>query len=118
VKNPVTVPAALQFGLLYGVVVFVAKVLIDEVSAESLSVVGALSGINDVDAITLAASNLVADGTVSASIGAEAVLAAVVVNTVVKAAMAAILGSRALAVRVGSVLGIAAVGGAVAWVFV
>lgn len=118
VRNPVTIPAALQFGLLYGVVAFAAAVLIDTVSQSSLSLVAAVSGINDVDAITLAASNLVRDGAIPAGVGAEAVLAAVAVNTVVKAGLAVALGSRAFGIRVASVLGVAAVGAAAAWVVV
>jgi uncharacterized membrane protein (DUF4010 family) len=117
-KNPVTIPLALQFGLVYGAVVFVAGALLDQFSAESLNVVGALSGINDVDAITLATADLVRDEAVTAGDGAEAVLAAVVVNTAVKGALAATLGGKALAWRVGLVLGAAAVAAGVAWVVV
>jgi uncharacterized membrane protein (DUF4010 family) len=77
-----------------------------------------VSGINDVDAITLAASNLVRDGAASAAVGAQAVLAAVAVNTLVKAGLAVVLGSRRLGARVAPVLGVAAVGAAVAWALV
>jgi uncharacterized membrane protein (DUF4010 family) len=116
VHNPVTITSALQFGALYGAVVFMAKALIDNVSQNSLSAVGAISGINDVDAITLAAANFVRDGTVPVGTGAQAVMAAVVVNTVVKAGLATVLGTRALGIRVAAVLGPAAAGGVVAWV--
>jgi uncharacterized membrane protein (DUF4010 family) len=118
VRNPVTVFSALQFGLIYGVVAFAATVLVDRVSEASLSIVAAVSGINDVDAITLAASNLVRDGAASAAVGAQAVLAAVAVNTLVKAGLAVVLGSRRLGARVAPVLGVAAVGAAVAWALV
>lgn len=118
VGNPVTITNALQFGAVYGLVVFVAKALIDNVSQASLSGVGAVSGINDVDAITLAAANFVRDGTVPVDTGAGAVLAAVVVNTLVKAGLAFALGSRALGLRVAAVLVPAAAGGAVAWLLV
>ena len=118
VRNPVTITSALQFGALYGVVVFVAKALIDNVSQASLSAVGAVSGINDVDAITLAAANFVRDGTVPVGTGAEAVMAAVVVNTIVKAGLAFALGSRALGIRVAAVLVPAAAGGALAWLLI
>jgi uncharacterized membrane protein (DUF4010 family) len=116
VRNPVTITSALQFGALYGAVVFVAKALIDNVSPTSLSAVGAISGINDVDAMTLAAANFVRDGTVPVGTGAQAVMAAVVVNTVVKAGLAMVLGTKALGIRVATVLGPAAAGGVVAWV--
>ncbi|HEX5630504.1 MAG TPA: DUF4010 domain-containing protein [Acidimicrobiia bacterium] len=118
VRNPVTIVSALQFGAIYGMVAFAAAVLVDKVSAASLSLVGAVSGINDVDAITLAASNLVRDGVVEPSAGAQAVLAAVAVNTVVKGGLAVVLGSRALGWRVAPILGVAALGAGVAWALV
>jgi len=118
VRNPVTIASALQFGLVYGVVAFAATVIVDRVSESSLSIVGALSGVNDVDAITLAASNLVRDGQVAASSGAKAVLAAVAVNTLVKAGLAVAVGSRQLGLRVAAVLIPAAIGAGVAWALV
>lgn len=115
IRNPVTITSALQFGALYGVVAFVAKALIDNVSQASLSAVGAVSGINDVDAITLATANFVRNGTIPVDTGAKAVMAAVVVNTLVKAGLALVLGSRSLGIRVAAVLAPAAAGGAVGW---
>lgn len=118
VRNPVTISSALQFGLIYGVVAFAATVLVDKASEASLSIVAAVSGINDVDAITLAATNLVRDGVASPEVGGRAVLAAVAINTLVKAGLAVALGSRHLGLRVAPVLGIAAGGAAVAWALV
>jgi uncharacterized membrane protein (DUF4010 family) len=117
-RNPVTVTSALQFGALYAVVIVVAKGLVERLSEASLSVVAAASGINDVDAITLATSNLVREGGVGAPAAAKAVIAAVTVNTIVKGTLAASIGGRRLGVVVGSVLGIAAAGGVVAWFLV
>jgi uncharacterized membrane protein (DUF4010 family) len=118
IRNPVTITSALQFGALYGVVVFVGKALIDKVSTASLSAVGAVSGINDVDAITLATANFARNGTIPVDAGAKAVMAAVAVNTLVKAGLAVTLGSRALGLRVAIVLAPAAAGAVVAWLLV
>lgn len=115
-RNPVTLKSALQFAALYAVIVFIAKVLIDRASEAALSVVGAVSGINDVDAITLAMANEVARQGLDPTVAAQAVLAAVTVNTIVKAGMAIILGSKLHGRSVGAVLGPAAVAGVVAWV--
>jgi len=97
VKNPLNLATALQFGLLYAAIVFVSEAVLNTFSEGSLLLVAGLSGINDVDAITLSTANLVAAGGVSASVGAQAVLLAVAVNTVVKASIASALGSRELA---------------------
>ena len=103
VKNPLTLSTALQFGAIYGLIIFVSKALIDRASTSSLYVVGAVSGINDVDAITLSTANLVSDG-LDPTVGAKVILLAVAVNTAVKAAMVLALGTRELAIAVGSAL--------------
>lgn len=115
-QNPVTLVSALQFAAFYAAVIFVAKVLIDRSSESALSVVGALSGINDVDAITLAMADEVARQGLAPTVAARAVLAAVIVNTLVKAGMALVLGSKALGRAVAATLAPAAALGAVAWV--
>ena len=69
---------------------------IRELTESSLSIVGAVSGLNDVDAITLSMGNLVRSG-LSVEPAAAAVFAAVTVNTVVKAALALTLGGAATA---------------------
>ncbi|HUG75653.1 MAG TPA: DUF4010 domain-containing protein [Acidimicrobiia bacterium] len=117
IRNPVTLTSALQFGLIYAVVVVAAKGLVDRVSDASLSIVGAISGINDVDAITLATSNFVAEGSVGTAAGAAAVMAAVAVNTVVKGVLATGIGGRALGRVVAPVLAIAGVGAFGVWLW-
>jgi uncharacterized membrane protein (DUF4010 family) len=112
-RNPLTLGVALQFGLLYAAVVFISKAVLDRVTDSSLAAVGAVSGINDVDAITLSMANLVRDGLDPAP-AARAVLAAVVVNTAVKAGLVVWLGSRRLAAPVVAVLLPAALVGLVA----
>ena len=114
VKNPLSLSVALQFGALYAAVVFVAKFLLDHFSESALNVVGAVSGINDVDAINLSMANFVNDG-LNAEAGASAVLLAVVVNTLVKATLVAGVGDRKALRIVIWVLCLAAVGGVVAW---
>ncbi len=116
VKNPLTLSTALQFGALYSAVIFVSKALHDRFSDAALSAVGAISGINDVDAITLSMADLVTRTGLDPVPAAKAVLAAVVVNTVVKAVLAAVLGDRKLAVAVGVALLPAAVIGGAVWV--
>lgn len=107
-KNPLSLSTALKFGAVYGVIVFVSKFLIDRFSDSSLLFVAGLSGLNDVDAITLSTANLVADG-LATSTGARSILVAVAVNTIVKAALAASLGSPKLRRMVLMTLGPAAV---------
>lgn len=108
VRNPLTLTVAVQFGALYGVIVLLAKALMAEVSTDSLVVLGAISGLADVDAITLTAGTLVADG-LEVETGARAVLVATATNTLVKVGLVWALGTRGLARSVGLVLVPAAV---------
>jgi uncharacterized membrane protein (DUF4010 family) len=117
VSNPLTLTAALQFGALYGAIVFFSKMLLDRVSEASLPIVGAVSGINDVDAITLSTANLVEDG-LDVATASRVVLAAVIVNTAVKAGIVAALGTRRLAAAVAIGLGPAVAAGGVIWFLV
>lgn len=112
--NPLTLGTALSFGALYALIVFVSKALVERASEASLSAVGAVSGINDVDAITLSTANLVRDG-LDPGVGARVVLLAVTVNTIVKAGIVLVLGTRKLAAAVGAGLVPAAAVGLYAW---
>lgn len=103
VRNPLTLTVAVQFGALYAVIVLLARVLMAEVSTDSLVVLGAISGLADVDAMTLTAGNLVADG-LEVETGARAVLVATASNTLVKVGLVWGLGTRGLARSVGLVL--------------
>lgn len=117
VRNPLTLTVALAFGAVYAVVAFASKAAMELVDGNSLSIVGAVSGLNDVDAITLSTGNLVHAG-LPVEHAAAAVLAAVTVNTLVKAGLAITIGGRLHGRRVGPVLGAAAAVTAGAWLFV
>jgi uncharacterized membrane protein (DUF4010 family) len=75
-----------------------------------LYLLSAISGLSDVDAITLSVSRLVSQG-LEGSVGARSIMIALMVNTVVKAVIAIHIGRRAIAWRVGaSVLAILSAG--------
>ena len=114
-SNPLTLTAALQFGALYGVIIFASKALLDRASEASLNIIGALSGINDVDAITLSTADLVETTGLDPTVGAQVVILAVTVNTIVKAGMAVALGNQRVSRSVGSTLGLAAVLSGLSW---
>lgn len=114
IRNPLTLTVALAFGAVYAAVAFASRAAIELVDESSLSIVGAVSGLNDVDAITLSMGNLVQAG-LPIEHATAAVLAAVTVNTLVKAVLAMTIGGRMHGRRVGPVLGVAAAVTAVAW---
>jgi uncharacterized membrane protein (DUF4010 family) len=103
VRNPLTLKVALQFGVLYGVIVLVAEILINEGAGASLPLLGFFSGVADVDAITLTAATLVRDG-LAADMGARVMLLAAAANTLFKAGLVRAVGTREIGRDVGVVL--------------
>jgi uncharacterized membrane protein (DUF4010 family) len=97
--NPFELKRAVQFGLLYGVVLFVAKAAQIYVGSAGLYASAILAGLTDVDAITLSLSELHRSGT-DASVAATGITLAAITNTLVKAGIALVAGGRALGGRV------------------
>lgn len=113
-RNPFELKTAIQFGLLYGIVLFVAKAAQVYVGAAGVFGSAVLAALTDVDAITLSLAELHREG-LSADTAAAAILLAATTNTLVKAALATSLGGWALGKGVSTVLGSTVViGGAVA----
>lgn len=95
-KNPFELGEAVKFGLLFGVVIVVAKAAEVYLGETGLYLAAAVAGLTDVDAITLAMANLAQGDPAQTGIAARAVLIAVLANTLVKSGMATSLGSRQL----------------------
>ena len=92
-KNPFELPVVLSFGALLTVVMFLGKLAMIWAGAKGVLVLAAVSGVADVDAITLLMARL-ARSEVSASIASQAIVLAIAVNTVAKAVLAWITGGR------------------------
>jgi uncharacterized membrane protein (DUF4010 family) len=105
-RNPFELTTVLKLAGLIAVVMVLAKVLSASAGAGGLYLLAAVSGVADVDALTLSVSRL-AGAQIATADGTTAILLAVAVNTAAKAAMAAYLGGRKLGVTVAVVSGIA-----------
>lgn len=108
-KNPTELRAALGFGLLYAGVLFAAAWLSDWVGSHGVYAVALVSGLTDVDAITLSSLRLFGLGNLQAEQVATAVLLALLANIAFKSGLAAAIGGGTLARQV--VPGMAAVAG-------
>ncbi len=114
IKNPAELRTALTFGAIYALVLLLAAWLSGLAGAAGLYAVALVSGLTDVDAITLSSFRLFSIGTVEAREVAIAVVLAIAANIVFKLGMVRIVGGRALFVRcagsmVAVVLGLLAV---------
>jgi len=116
--NPTELRSALLFGFLYAAVLLAVAAAKEHWQGSGLWVVSVLSGLTDMDAITLSTSRLVQDGRLDAALGWRLILVASLSNLVFKGAMVAVLGSRALAVRIAALFGVLlAAGGLVLWLW-
>jgi uncharacterized membrane protein (DUF4010 family) len=117
-QNPLELKAALGFGALLMVILVLGKALQDWFGDAGLLALAAISGITDVDAITLSLSRM-SDGDVTMRICATGIVIAGAVNSMAKTGLAAIIGGRRMGARVGLPLLLAAFGGLVAtWIWV
>ena len=107
-SNPFDVGNALKLAVLIGIVMVLAKLASTGASANGVLLLAALSGIADVDAITLSMARL-AGTAVPGPRAVDAILIAVGINTLAKAVMAAIAGGRKVGAAVG-IPSLAAVG--------
>jgi uncharacterized membrane protein (DUF4010 family) len=95
-NNPFELGTAIKFGLLFGIIVVVAKVAEVYLGEAGLYLAAAVAGLTDVDAITLAMANLAHDDPKHIGIAARAILIGVMANTLVKSGMTITLGSPGL----------------------
>jgi len=95
-NNPFALDEAIKFGLLFGVVLLVARAAQVYLGNMGLYLAAAVAGLTDVDAITLAMANLVQSDASNLQVAARAIVLAVMANTLTKSAMAIGLGSPEL----------------------
>ena len=100
--NPTELKSALFFGLIYAVVLFATAAAKDKFGNQGLFVIAGISGLTDVDAITLSTSQLVHSDRLEAATGSKVVMVAVLSNLVFKALIIFTLGNASLFRRVGS----------------
>lgn len=110
-KNPAQFKSALVFGLLYGVILLAVAFAKQEFGNNALFIVSIISGLTDVDAITLSLSNLMKKESLDVELGWKLILLAVLSNLVFKGIMAAVLGTRKLVKWIGISFGLSLVAG-------
>jgi uncharacterized membrane protein (DUF4010 family) len=117
-ENPAQLKSAIVFGVVYAAVLLAVAFARDRFGKAGLLTVAALSGLTDMDAITLSTSRLVRGGGLDPDSGWRAILLASLSNLVFKAGIVAVLGSRRLFGRVALLFGAALVaGGLILWLW-
>ncbi len=96
-SNPFRLRPAIEFGLIYGVVLVVAKAASEWLGEAGVYASAVISGIADVDAITLSLAELSrGDGPVEDATAGAAIALAAATNTLVKGGIVMAVASRAL----------------------
>ena len=95
-NNPFELDEAIKFGLLFGVVVLIAKAAQVYLGDAGLYLAAGIAGLTDVDAITLAMADLAKTDESSVATAARAIVVAVMANTLTKSGMTIGLGSPEL----------------------
>jgi uncharacterized membrane protein (DUF4010 family) len=96
VSNPFELGPAITFGLLYGFILLATNAAEQFFGSAGLYLSSVISGLADVDAITLTTAELSRSGTIEPTTATRAIVLAVVSNTCVKGAIVLSTGSAAL----------------------
>ena len=100
IKNPAEISAALTFGLLYAAILLASAWLTDRVGQQGIYPLAAVSGLTDLDAITLSTLHMAKLGSVDGQTVAFVIAIALCANMLFKGGLAWIIGGRELARRV------------------
>ncbi len=110
-EDPSELKAAIVFGLLYAGVLFAVAVVKEHFGDAGLYVVSALSGLTDMDAITLSTAQMIKKDNLTVDTGWRMILIGALSNLVFKGVAVGVLGHRALLKRVSLAFGIGLIGG-------
>jgi len=109
--NPSELKGALFFGVIFAAVLLAAAAAKERFGQSGLYVVAALSGLTDMDAITLSTAQLVNSDRLLPEVGWKLIVVSALANLVFKAGAIMVLGHRQLLARVGMLYGLALAGG-------
>jgi uncharacterized membrane protein (DUF4010 family) len=110
IENPFQLSTALKFGVLLGVILVLSEAMKEWLGEEGIYILSVVSGLMDVDAITLSLSKM-ATGELSEKVAATAIVLATITNTIIKGFMFAFITKIRLSVKLILVLAISSAGG-------
>lgn len=115
-KSPFRLSPALQFGLFFALILFLVKFSESVIGDKGLYMTSVLSGVLDVDAITVSVSTLAKSEMAKLS-ATYAIIIATMVNTVAKGMIVLFLGNRKVAVKILAVFALMLVAGGISLLF-
>ncbi len=115
--NPFQITSALQFGIIYAVVILITKSLQHLYGEKGLFAASFISGVIDVDAITLSLSNMAKQGHLETYIAVKSIILAVISNSIFKYAYITIFGSKEVIKNMSVFLAVTLIFGTIYLVF-
>ena len=116
-ENPAQLKAAIVFAGLYAVILLAVTAVKTHFGERALYGVAVVSGLTDVDAITLSTAQLFSSERLDSSTAWRVILIATMSNLVFKGIAAAFLGSRQLAIWLSVLFGLSLAGGVLVLLF-
>ena len=117
-ENPAHLKTALLFALIYAVIKLALAAAKEHFGTTGLYAVGVISGLTDMDAITLSTARLVDAQGLEAGTGWRTILIAALANLAFKGGAVAMLGSRRLFAHVALLFGLSILaGGLILWLW-
>jgi uncharacterized membrane protein (DUF4010 family) len=113
--DPLDLGGAMLMGAIFAAAAFLVEAVRHFAGEAGLYPLAALSGLFDVDAISISLAGGAASGAIAAGVAADAILIAALVNTVMKPAIAGSVGGAAFARALALPIGATIVGGAAGW---
>ncbi|NOX54916.1 MAG: MgtC/SapB family protein [Planctomycetes bacterium] len=110
-ENPTELKSAIVFAVVYAIVLVGVAVGKHYLENEGLYVIAAISGMTDMDAITLSSSRLVQSGQLDAQIAWRLILIGSLSNIVFKGLIVAAMGHRRLLAQISGLFGVTLVAG-------
>lgn len=111
-ESPADFQAAMLFAFLYLAVLYGLALAKNYLGTQGLFLVAGLSGLTDMDAITLSSARMVARNEVVSGIGWRLIVTAAMANLAFKLGIVALLGPRRLLLLIAALFSISFVGGA------
>ncbi len=116
-KSPFSLGPALKFGLFFALILFLVKFSDDVMGEKGIYLTSLVSGIVDVDAITLSMAKAAKDGLSHIS-AITAITIAAITNTIVKGGIFFVFGNRRVAFRIMAVFMLMLFAGGISLIFV
>ena len=114
-RNPFRLLPALKFGAIFTAILLVTKMAASLFGSDTIYWTSTLGGMLDVDAVSLSLAELLAQGRVTVAVSLLSIFLALLMNAVVKTAIAAYAGTAAFAWRTASGFAVMFGAGAGAW---